>query len=803
MCPIKNISSDSKYNGIRPLPIILFLYIIGIIYAKYLSINLIFLFSILILLILISIISFVKQWDITTALLFLIIFLIGIFNYNLNCSPIGADNIANFVEDKKLTIVCTILDKEYYPNQEKISFKVKANRIERGDYSIETRGLILVNTYLGDCPYGYGDVLRIKGKLDNPVGQKNFGEFDYELYLAREKIFTYLNIWQEKDIQKIGEDDSNFLVSFSLSARDKIKEITKQTLTPPYNYLLVGMLLGEKSLIPPDLKEVFAEAGIMHVLAVSGLHVGIIAMALLFFLSILRLPKKPKLLILVLILIMYASITGFRPSVLRATIMFILLIGGKLINRSRNLNISLFFAAFLILLSNPLILYDAGFLLSFIVTFFIINLSPILQELFSKIVVWIKNPLAVSTAAWVGIFPLSAYFFSKVSIISIVSNIFIIPLTGIAVILGFVTFFIGMISISLAGIIASMNCLVLNLIILIAKSFSSIPFAFIYVAQPSIVVIILYYLTVFFIIEVFYKKTLPEKIRKKAIFVILSFILLIIIVQIFYPVDNLNVNFINVGEGDCILIEAPNKINILIDGGGTPQSDFDVGRKIVIPYLRRKGINEIDLLILTHPHLDHLEGLLPVLKELKVGAVLDSGFICDVSEYKEFISTIKEKNIPYYQTKSGDNYIFSKNMEMLILNPPHTFNLDNDSDFNNHSIVVKLYYKNSNFMFTGDIEREAERRLLVWQNILNSNVLKLGHHGSSTSTTLEFLDKVDPIIAVITVGKNNFGHPSQEVIERLEDRNIKIYRTDEDGTVIIRTNGQEYWIKTLKGKQLK
>lgn len=798
MCPIKNISSDSKHYVVRPLPIILALYIIGIIYGKFISIDLIFIFSTIILLITISIISFVKQWNITTALLLLIIFLIGIFNYNLNSNPIGANHIANFMEDKKSTIICTVLDKEYYPNQDKISFKVKVSQIERGDFSIRTQGLILVNTYLDDSPYEYGDVLKIKGKLEKPIGQKNFGEFDYELYLAREKIFTYINIWQEKDIQKIGENDSNFLVSFSLSARDKIKEITKQTLPPPYNYLLVGMLLGEKSFIPSHLKEIFAEAGIMHILAVSGLHVGIIAMALLALLSMLKLPKKFKLFILILILITYASITGFRPSVLRATIMFILLIGGKLINRSRNLNISLFFAAFLILLLNPLILYDAGFLLSFIVTFFIINLSPILQGLLSKIVVWIKNPLAVSTAAWVGIFPLSAYFFSKVSIISIVSNIFIIPLTGIAVILGFITFFIGLMSISLAGLFANLNYLVLNLITLIAKSFSSLPFAFIYVAQPSVMLIILYYLTVFFIIEIFYKKTLSPKIKKKAILIVLSVTLLIIIVQVFYPADNLKVNFINVGEGDCILIEAPNKINILIDGGGTPQSDFDVGNKIVIPYLRRKGINEIDLLILTHPHLDHLEGLLPILKEFKVDMVLDSGLLCDSSEYKEFISLILEKGISYHKAKAGDNFIFSNNLEIFLLNPLYDSDFYEESDFNNASIVVKLFYKNANFLFTGDIEEAAEKKLLVWQNILQSDILKVAHHGSSTSTNLEFLDKVNPNIAVITVGKNHFGHPSQKIIERLEDKNIQIYQTDEDGTVIVRTNGQEYWIRTLK-----
>lgn len=798
MCPIKNISSDSKHYVVRPLPIILALYITGIIYSKFISINLIFLFSFIILLILISIISFVKQWSITTALLFLIIFLIGILNYNLNSNPIGANHIANFIEDKKLTIIGTVLDKEYYSNQEKISLKVEVSQIEREDYNIKTQGLILVNTYLGDCPYEYGDVLKIKGRLEKPIGQKNFGEFDYELYLAREKIFTYINIWQEKDIQKIGEDDSNFLVSFSLSARDKIKEITKQTLPPPYNYLLVGMLLGEKSFIPSHLKEIFAEAGIMHILAVSGLHVGIIAMALLALLSMLKLPKKFKLFTLILILITYASITGFRPSVLRATIMFILLIGGKLINRSRNLNISLFFAAFLILLLNPLILYDAGFLLSFIVTFFIINLSPILQRLFSKIVVWIKNPLAVSTAAWVGIFPLSAYFFSKVSIISIISNIFIIPLTGIAVILGFITFFIGLVSISLAGLFANLNYLVLNLITLIAKSFSSLLFAFIYVAQPSVMLIILYYLTVFFIIEIFYKKTLLPKIKKKAILIVLSVTLLIIVVQVFYPADNLKVNFINVGEGDCILIEAPNKINILIDGGGTPQSDFDVGNKIVVPYLRRKGINEIDLLILTHPHLDHLEGLLPILKEFKVDMVLDSGLLCDSSEYKEFISLILEKGISYHKAKAGDNFIFSNNLEIFLLNPLYDSDFYDESDFNNASIVVKLFYKNADFLFTGDIEVTAEKKLLVWQNILQSDILKVGHHGSITSTNLEYLDKVDPRIAIITVGKNHFGHPSQKIIERLEDGNIQIYRTDEDGTIIIRTNGQEYWIRTLR-----
>lgn len=798
MCPIKNISTDNQYNTIRPLTIILFLYIIGTIFGKFNSFNLLALFIIIVSLLLISLISFLKQWHITTALLFLIIILIGMFNYHLNSKPIGANNITKFAGDKKITIIGTVLDREDYLEQEKISLKVKVSQIEIEEQKIKTKVLILVNIYTGNCPYEYGDVLKIKGRLIKPRGQNNFEEFNYELYLAQKRIFTYTNVWQEKDVQKIGEERVNRLVSFSFSTRNRIKNIIGRLIPPPYNFLLIGMLLGEKTFIPTEVKEVFIDSGVMHILAVSGLHVGIIAIALFVFLNSLPISKRIKMILVVLILIMYASITGFRPSVVRATIMFSLLVVGKLINRNRNLYIFLFLAALLILLINPLILYDAGFLLSFMVTFFIIYLAPIFQELFSKTVTWIKNPLSVSIAAWLGIFPLSAYFFNKVSLISVISNLFIVPLAGIAVILGFIIFFIGLISIPLATLIAKINYFVLILITFLAKLFSSLPFSFVYVAQPLIFFIFLYYIMLFFVIEIFYGKIFPPKLKIKATILILSAILVVIIVQIFYPLDHLKVNFINVGEGDCILIEAPKKYNILIDGGGTPLSTFDVGGKVVIPYLRRNGINKINLLILTHPHLDHLEGLLPVLREFKVDMVLDNGLICDISEYIEFISIIKENNIPYHQAKAGDNFVFSKNLEMLLLNPIYTSNLYNESDFNNASIVIKLFYKNSKFLFTGDIEETAEKRMLIWQNILKSDVLKVAHHGSSSSSSLEFINKVDPIIAVITVGKNHFGHPSPKIIERLENNNIKVYRTDENGTIIIRTDGKEYWVRTLR-----
>ncbi|MEA2022311.1 MAG: ComEC/Rec2 family competence protein, partial [Candidatus Caldatribacteriota bacterium] len=273
----------------------------------------------------------------------------------------------------------------------------------------------------------------------------------------------------------------------------------------------------------------------------------------------------------------------------------------------------------------------------------------------------------------------------------------------------------------------------------------------------------------------------------------------IILVNIIFPEDDLKVHYINVGEGDCIFIQTPNHFNILIDGGGSPRSEFDVGENIVIPYLRRIGVHDIDVLMLSHAHLDHLEGLLPVMKEFDVDMVMDNRINCDIPKYKEFLLIIDEKEIPYHHTVAGDYFKINRFMEMLILNPfSSKEKINDDADLNNNSIVLKLFYKNTNFLFTGDVEEEAEIIMLSWGNILKSDVLKVGHHGSSTSTNLNFLNKVNPVIAVISTGKNNFGHPSDKVINRLENKDIKVFRTDLNGTVVIETDGDDYFVKTSR-----
>jgi len=338
---------------------------------------------------------------------------------------------------------------------------------------------------------------------------------------------------------------------------------------------------------------------------------------------------------------------------MRAAIMFSILIIGKMIDRNRNVFNSLFFAALIILLINPLTLYDSGFLLSFFVTFFIIYLVPVIRSIFSSKIRWLDNALSLSFAAWLGLFPLSAYFFNKVSIISIIANIFVIPLAGVVVILGFFTFFIGLLSIQLAGVTAFIGYWLLRLMVLTVKGFSSLPFSFFYIGQPSIIMIVIYYLLLIIFVETCFKLKYFKKFRGKVAVVILVTLFSIILVNMIFLENDLKVHYINVGEGDCIFIQTPNHFNILIDGGGSPRSEFDVGENILIPYLRRIGVRDIDVLMLSHPHLDHLEGLLPVMKEFNIDMVMDNRSSCDIPEYKEFLSIIDEKEIPYHHTVAG------------------------------------------------------------------------------------------------------------------------------------------------------
>lgn len=338
----------------------------------------------------------------------------------------------------------------------------------------------------------------------------------------------------------------------------------------------------------------------------------------------------------------------------------------------------------------------------------------------------------------------------------------------------------------------------LNLLLLVAKYSSYLPFSKIYVPIPNLIFFAFYY--IFFICIGWdklkeFRKKIANKIRIQKVKLFSLFLILIVILGIIHISPNdLKVYFIDVGQGDCSLVISPYGKKILIDGGGSKEvSNFDVGENTILPFLLHKGVTNIDIVMISHFDADHCNGLISILESINVKKVVISKQASISEEYLKFVNIIKERKIPVQIVKRGDKINIDKQSYFEILHPAEELMDDQKGGLNINSIVAKLVYKTSKekfrTLFTGDIEEKGEQELLNKEIELQSEVLKVGHHGSKSSTTENFLDKVNPKIALIGVGeKNTFGHPSSVVIERLTRRKIRIYRTDINGEIKMSIN---------------
>jgi competence protein ComEC len=725
-------------------------------------------------------------------------------NTAYNLQPHGSNNIYQFAE-KQGQICGTVWKADVNENYNYQELQVNSNLFMVDGKNYKVSGHVLLRIHGLENIIKTGDVVKTVVLLKEPALPGNFGEFNYRDYLARQRIFLTGSI-PLNQIETIKHNNEINLISIIYNTKSQIiRQIEKIYTTNPGKMLVKAIITGERTGITQELKGIFQDAGVMHILAISGLHVGIFTVILLFLFNLIPekiLKKKFKYFIIIGIMLGYAAMTGFRPSVSRAAIMFAIVLIGRYFNRPYHIYNSLYLSAMIILLCQPLYLYDAGFLLSFLVTFAIVAFAPIIEAKLPFLPEYLRKIFSVSLSAWLGVLPLSAYFFYKVSLISILANIVIVPMIGIIIVIALISIVVSFVFLPLAGLIALCNNFLIEGLVMIGQRLSLLPFAYKYIAQPGILTIIFYY---FIIVIIFYSLYFWSKYdvlkKKRRFWVIVSCSFVLLVGNLLFPQSLLAVHFINVGQGDCIFIQTPKEKNILIDGGGTPFSDFDVGINTVIPYLRRKGVNHIDVMFLTHPDLDHLEGLLPVLEEMKVTLVVDNELEYPEENYLAFKSFILEnENISYYQTQAGDLIKISPEIEFAILNPIKRFEYSEERDFNNNSIVLKLHYKNASFLFTGDIEKNAEMSLLSNTNssLLKCDILKVAHHGSNSSTSKTFLNNVEPQIAVISVGLNNFGHPHLDVVKRLENKCQKVFRTDLNGTIIIKTDGKKYYISTLR-----
>lgn len=792
----------------NPLAIICVFFCIGIGTAKFVHIPLLLLGPIWVLLLVLSLL-YLKSKAIFSVCLTAAVFLVGILHFQNN-QTYPPDHISSFISNSpqdvyaqgEVTGSVEVAITSYGIRKTSFSLELSDLKIDQNWYLVQ--GLVKVSLY-GEKKVIPGDKLLLGGSLIQPKSLRNPGGLNYRAYLANQHIFGLLRV-KEQDVFKIISSVKAF--SFTRGVfrlKQKLGKIIFTNLENPQAALLSAILLGERSRLAEGIKDLFLDTGTIHILAISGLHVGLIALILVVLLRFLRLQRRFVFVITILCLVFYAYLCGARPSAVRATIMAVVVLTGYLLNREANIYNSLGLAGLIILVANPQHLFSVGFQLSFISVISIVYFTPRLEKFFWGYVAggelghrgflfYLIRAFSVSVAAWIGAAPLVAYHFNIVSPIAIFANLVVIPLLFLAVTTG-LTFLVFASFWPALGAILAWSCwLTLLILVKTIRSFSMMPFGFFHCVSPSVFFFFGYYGV---LLLVFNHKKLNLSLAR--LWIILALIANVLIWRPYFTATsgNLSVTVLDVGHGDAIFVEFPQGETMLIDGG--PGGENDAGKWVVLPFLRNKGINTINTVILTHPDEDHVGGLVSVLENIEVDYVFDSGISKKSKSYHNY-KAAAEKGAQYYHSiKRGEQIIGFADVELLVLHPANTPLEGTGADINNKSVVVKIIYNRVSFLFCGDIQKEGIAGLLRYAPLLKSTVIKVPHHGSNEGKVEDYLfQAVSPQLALISVNKNSrFGFPAPESIDRLKKLGVRIYNTAKYGAITVSTDGEDIWVSTM------
>lgn len=674
-------------------------------------------------------------------------------------------SIVIFLKSKIFLIAFTIFISGYfitsisYPQLQNKEYEtvarvsgVEENQFNK-KYIIELKWINGKRTYLkailiSDININVGNEIKIKANLEKIYNLKNYKVFNNERYLRSKKIFYQI---KSNDIEILSNK-----TSIKHKIIDDISKFFDQNLNQKSSSLMKSMILSVKS--EESLIEDFRSLGLAHILAISGLHINIIINALEKLGKNFRLSRKAYTVLLISILMIYGYIIDFPACLLRALFMYILSIISITTYRIRDKINDLFLSMFLLLIINPFYVYSIGFYLSYSAVFSIYYISPKLENLFPKLSKSLITPFALQ----IGLFPFTIYFFNSVNVISILSNILIIPIASLSLIFGFIFLVLRfrIIVYIIEGTVLLTEKIVLGIKLIsdnLEISFSSFD------TQE----IILYFCILIVLLNLKMIKYKLRKVKKS----LLIFPCIILIVKIFIP--QTIVNFIDVGQGDAALIRS-NGIVAMIDVGGN-YLNLESSAEKLAEYLNKNGVSKIHYLFISHDDIDH-SGNLEYLKEkIKIESI----YANKLDKYKT------TKVLATDKIKIGHSII------EVVLDGL------NAKTSNDSSLVLKLNSFKTNILFTGDVE-ENEKFIKIDDRI---SFLKVSHHGSKFSTTENFLINNNIENAIISVGKNNnYGHPNEETLQRLEDRNIKVYRTDTLGNIEIKINPFGFYIRPYDKK---
>ena len=696
-------------------------------------------------------------------------------------------------------------------------YKVKVLTVNSSDGYQSTQIYIEVKK---DVEFEYGDKVILQGEFRKGSEQRNTGGFDYQLYLKSIHIYGTLKV---ENYQKISSDNANWISKSIHTIKLVIAENIEKTLEKEEAQIVKGLILGDATALEEELKAKFQIANISHVLAVSGMHIIYIVIGIEVVFKK-WLGKRNVKYVIIFGLVFYMALTGYTSSIVRAGIMGMMNILAFLVYRKNDIWTSIAISLGIILIQNPYAITGVGLQLSYLGTIGIIlfnkNIKQYLDNVkwiknniqikkskrISKIVENLKDMISVTLSAQTMILPIMLYHFNMIGIYFVVANILVSIIIGPIMFLSIIFIFSSFIHLQISQFISIFLSLGIQNLMQISN-LANLPFSKIYVPTPSVLFIFIYYIGILagnqiYVIytskylngtkrrvknlialmkyRLYEKKKKTKKIYQKILRErnIKAFIkrtykgifLIIFLIGIYQFPKDLEIHFLDVGQGDSCFIITPNRKTILIDGGGSTSSTFDVGKDTLIPYLLDKGYTKLDYIFISHFDQDHVGGVLSLLEELKVGQIFISKQGETSDNYEAFLEIVAEKNLKVQEVKMGDKMTIG-DVTFHILWP--TENHIEENILNNNAMVMKLQYKSFSMLFTGDIEEVAEKKMLdTYKNhldMLKATVLKVAHHGSKSSSTEEFLKAVNSKVAMIGVGENNmFGHPNNAVLERLQ-----------------------------------
>jgi competence protein ComEC len=554
--------------------------------------------------------------------------------------------------------------------------------------------------------------------------------------------------------------------------------------------VLEALLLGERGRMDPSVTQSLQKAGIYHLFAISGAHIAIISFFLFSFFKLVRIPTRISYLLVMAFLLFYAFLVEGRPSVMRATIMTLAFLLGKLIWRNVNLINTISISAFILLFLNPFSLFNLGFQLTFSATLAIILFFPRIIKYFPRLPLRISEIFVLSLTAQLGVLPFVASSFNRVTFSSLLLNFAALPLVALIMASGYIFLPLSLISPALAQFLVKGIDFLIGLLIHSSHLLDRFSFISYRIPTPHLLILAGYFLFLYLFL-------LPLRIKRQKLILSFSFLafFLLLITHPFPPLSkNLKFTCIDVGQGESILVEFPGKRKMLIDGGGFPEGSFDIGESIVSPFLWKKGIKKIDYLVLTHAHPDHLNGLKAVSRNFKIGEFWEAFCPIKSEDYTEF-KRMLPRSVSSRRLFRGDSQRV-KDVRIEVLHPERG-ELFVSEVRNDDSLVLRLTYRQISFLLTGDIGRHPEEDIIENFKDIQSQVLKSPHHGSLSSSSEGFLLRVSPRIVVISVGEGNiYGFPHREVLKRYSEIGAKVYRTDIHGAVEISTNGQKISVRT-------